>query len=133
MAIRGDAELRSRAGGADAREVPPGTASPRLKAQALFVLAQSNSPRAREVLKNLAKGCVDARSAERRAIQYLGINGGRESRAVLAEIYASTTDVDVKRRILRAFMVAGEKDRLLTAAQTEQNPELRAEAVRSSA
>ena len=36
----------------------------------------------------------------------------------------------MKRRILRAFMAAGEKDRLLTAAQTEQNPELRAEAVR---
>ena len=35
----------------------------------------------------------------------------------------------MKRRILRAFMVAGEKDRLLKAAQSEQNPELRAEAV----
>ena len=41
-----------------------------------------------------------------------------------------TTDVDAKRRILRAFMAAGEKDRLLAVAQTEQNPELRAEAVR---
>ncbi len=59
-----------------------------------------------------------------RAIQYLGANGSRESRATLAEIYGSSTDVDVKRRILRAFMAAGEKDRLLTAAQTET--ELRA-------
>ena len=64
-----------------------------------------------------------------RAIDYLGQHGGRESRAALAEIYASTSDVDVKRRILRAFMVAGEKDRLLSAAQTEQNAELRGEAV----
>ena len=38
--------------------------------------------------------------------------------------------MDVKRRILRAFMVAGEKDRLLAAAQAEQVAELRAEAVR---
>ena len=37
---------------------------------------------------------------------------------------------DAKRQILRAFMIAGEKDRLLTAAQSEQNPELRQEAVR---
>jgi HEAT repeat protein len=57
------------------------------------------------------------------------VHGGPESRAVLAEVYGGTTDVDVKRRILRAFMVSGEKDRLLKAAQGEQNPELRAEAV----
>ena len=60
-----------------------------------------------------------------KAIQYLGIHGGPESRAALADVYASSTDIDVKRRILRAFMVAGEKGRLLTAAQSEQNSELR--------
>ena len=35
----------------------------------------------------------------------------------------------MKKRILSAFMQGGEKDRLVTAAQTEQNPELRAAAV----
>ena len=106
-----------------------GTGSPRLKGQALFVLAQMNNPRAREVLLGIAKGS-SIPELQSRAIQYLGANGGRESRAALAEIYSSSTDVDVKRRILRAFTAAGEKDRLLAAAQTEQNPELRAEAVR---
>ncbi len=106
-----------------------GTGSPRLKGQALFVLAQMNNPRAREVLLNIAKGS-SIPELQSRAIQYLGANGGRESRAALAEIYSSSTDVDVKRRILRAFSSAGEKDRVLNAAQTEQNPELRAEAVR---
>jgi HEAT repeat protein len=106
-----------------------GTGSPRLKGQALFVLAQMNNPRAREVLLNIAKGS-SIPELQSRAIQYLGANGGRESGAALAEIYSSSTDVDVKRRILRAFTAAGEKDRLLNAAQTEQNPELRAEAVR---
>ncbi len=106
-----------------------GTGSPRLKGQALYVLAQMNDPRARAVLINIAKGSAIP-ELQSRAIQYLGAHGGRESRAMLAEIYSSTTDVDVKRRILRAFTAAGEKDRLLAAAQTEQNPELRAEAVR---
>jgi HEAT repeat protein len=106
-----------------------GTASPRLKSKALFVLAQSNSPRAREVIKNIAKG-NSTDDLQSRAIDYLGTQGGRESRAVLAEIYSGTADVDVKRRILRAFMVAGEKDRLLAAAQSEQIAELREEAVR---
>lgn len=105
-----------------------GTASPKLKERALFVLAQSNTPQAREVLKGIAKG-NSTPELQSRAISYLGNHGGRESRAVLAEVYSSTNDVDMKKRILRAFMVGGEKDRLLTAAQTEQNPELRATAV----
>ena len=109
-------------------KVLEGTASRKVKQRALFVLAQSKSPRAREVLRNYAKGSSTP-ELQSQAIQYLGVHGGPESRAVLAEVYGATTDVDVKRRILRAFMVAGEKDRLLKAAQGEQNPELRAEAV----
>lgn len=105
------------------------SASPRLKERALFVLAQSNSARAREVLKGFAKG-NSTPDLQSNAIKYLGIHGGKESRAALAEIYGSTTDVEAKRQILRAFMIAGEKDRLLTAAQSEQNPQLRQEAVR---
>ena len=85
-----------------------GTGSPRLKGQALFVLAQMNSPRAREVLVSIAKGS-SIPELQSRAIQYLGVNGGRESRAALAEIYSSSTDVDVKRRILRAFTAAGRR------------------------
>jgi HEAT repeat protein len=105
-----------------------GTASPKLKERALFVLAQSNSAQAREVLKGIAKG-NSTPELQSRAISYLGTQGGRESRAVLSEVYAATSDVDVKKRILRAFMTGGEKDRLMTAAQSEQNAELRATAV----
>lgn len=103
--------------------------SPRLKERALFVLAQSNSPRAREVLKGLARGSSTP-ELQAQAINYLGVHGGRESRAALAEVYAATADVDVKRRIMRSFMVSGERDRLLNLAQTEQNAGLRGEAVK---
>ena len=109
-------------------KVIEGTGGPKVKQRALFVLAQSKSPRAREVLRNYAKGSSTP-ELQSQAIQYLGIHGGAESRAVLQEVYGATTDVDVKRRILRAFMVSGEKDRLFKAAQGEQNAELRAEAV----
>ena len=105
-----------------------GTGSPRLKARALFVLAQSNSPKARDVLVNIAKGNANP-DLQMKAVQYLGVHGGKESRAALADVYASTSDVDLKKRILQSFMVAGEKDRLLNAAQTEQNQDLRATAV----
>lgn len=105
-----------------------GTASPKLKGRALFVLAQSNSPRARTVLANVAKG-NSLPDLQERAIQYLGVHGGRENRALLSEIYAASNDVGIKRRVLRAFMVAGEKDRVMAAATSEAVPELRAEAV----
>jgi HEAT repeat protein len=110
------------------QKVLQGTGSPKLKAQALFVLAQSNSPRAREVLVNIAKGNGNP-DLQMRAVRYLGIHGGRESRAALAEIYGSSSDIDLKKRILSSFMQAGEKDRLLAAAQSEQNADLRATAV----
>jgi HEAT repeat protein len=109
-------------------KVLEGTAGPRVKQRAMFVLAQSESPRAREVMRNYAKG-GSTPELQSQAIQYLGVHGGPESRALLAEVYASSADIDVKRRILRAFMIAGEKDRVLKAAQGEQNAELRAEAV----
>ncbi|HXG53967.1 MAG TPA: HEAT repeat domain-containing protein [Vicinamibacterales bacterium] len=105
-----------------------GTASPKLKERALFVLAQSNSAQARDVLRGIAKG-NSTPELQSRAISYLGTHGGRESRAILSEVYSSTSDVDMKKRILRAFMVGGEKDRLLVAAQSEQIAELRATAV----
>ena len=110
------------------QKVLQGTGSPKLKAQALFVLAQSSSPKAREVLVNIAKGAANP-DLQMRAVRYLAIHGGRESRAALADIYNTTSDVDMKKRILSAFAQGGEKDRLVTAANTEQNPELRMTAV----
>lgn len=110
------------------QKVLQGTGSPRLKGQALFVLAQSSSPQARDILVNIAKGNGNP-DLQLRAVRYLAIHGGRESRAALGDIYATTTDIDMKKRILIAFMQGGEKDRLVTAAQNEQNPELRATAV----
>jgi HEAT repeat protein len=110
------------------QKVLQGTGSPKLKAQALFVLAQSSSPKAREVLVNIAKGAANP-DLQMRAVRYLAVHGGRESRAALADIYTTSNDIDMKKRILSAFAQGGEKDRLVTAANTEQNPELRMTAV----
>ena len=109
-------------------KVLEGTNTPRVKSRALYVLAQSRSPRAREVLRNYAKGSSTP-ELQSQAIRYLGVHGGVENRALLAEVYGTTSDVGVKRMILRSFMTANDKERVFRAAQTEQNPELRAEAV----
>ncbi|MGO9275519.1 MAG: tetratricopeptide repeat protein [Terriglobia bacterium] len=101
----------------------------KLKERALFVLSQSGSAKAHEVVARVARG---DRSPElqMKAIQDLGLFGGKDSRATLEEIYKSAHDVEVKRAILRSFMIGGERGRLLEVAKSEASPELRAEAVK---
>jgi HEAT repeat protein len=106
-----------------------GTSSPRLKERTLFVLAQSNAPRARVLLANVARGGSNP-DLQLKAIQYIGMTGSQPNRQLLGEIYASSTDIDVKRQILRSYMMASDRERVLAAATSEKSPELRGEAVR---
>lgn len=110
------------------RQLLASSQSIRLRERALFVLAQSRSPEARAALAEVAKqGNPDL---ARKAIDFLGVHGSAENRELLAELYKSSSEVDVKRRILRAYMVSGDRARVLAAATGETVPELRKEAVR---
>ncbi len=73
-----------------------GSASPKEKSQALFILAQSGSPQAREILG----------------------------------VYASTSDVSIKRAILRSYMISGDREHLFEAAKNEKDDEVKREAIR---
>lgn len=101
----------------------------KLKERALFVLAQSRTPKAQEIVVRYAKGSGNP-DLQMKAVEYLGIYGGKDNLQTLSDVYGSAGDPGLKRMILRSFMVAKDKDRLLSAAKTEQNPELRAEAIR---
>ena len=102
---------------------------PKLRTQALFVLAQSEAPAAREIIARTARDDSDP-ELQRKAIQDLGLFSGDWGREMLGQIYASTKSAEVKKRILGAFMVAGDRARLLAAAKDEKDPELRGEAIR---
>jgi hypothetical protein len=104
----------------------------RLKERALFVLSQSAAPEARTTLEKVARGPGNP-ELQVKAVQYIAMSGQPGRASVLNDIYAGTVDVDVKRQVLRAFMMAGDRQRVLTAAQTEKAPELRTEAVRQLA
>ena len=104
------------------------TNSPKVKDRALFVLSQSRGARAREIIAGVAKGNSNP-DLQLKAIRYLGIMNGTENRQLLADVYKSSPDPAVKRAILRSFMVAGDRERLLSVAKTETTPELRGEAV----
>jgi len=105
-----------------------GSTSRRIRERALFVLCQSSSPRGREIVVKIARG-QESPDMQRKAIEYLGLFGGPESRQALADIYASSSDVEAKKAVLRSFMVAGEKARVLAAAKGEADPDLRREAI----
>ena len=99
----------------------------KLKERALFVLSQSGSQRAFEIVVRTAKsGPPDLRE---RAVRTLGILGGERARGVLADIYNSTSDVSVKKSVLKSYMISGDRSHLLSLAKGESNPELRADAV----
>jgi len=102
----------------------------KLRSQALFVLAQSNSPEAREAITKMAKGEGVNPLVQEKAIQALGMYRADSGREVLGQIYSSSTDADVKKTILRALMMSGDKARVFAAAKNEKDPDLRIEAIR---
>jgi HEAT repeat protein len=107
-----------------------GSASPKEKSKALFVLAQSGSPQAQEVLARIARGQGNP-ELQRKAVEYLGIFGGKRAAKTLAEVYGSTNEPGVKRAIIRSYMVGGDREQLLALAKIEKNEELKREAIRN--
>jgi tetratricopeptide (TPR) repeat protein len=99
--------------------------SPKIKERALFVLTQSGSAKARQLVVQMAKGGSNP-DLQMKAVHYLGVMGGRKE---LGEVYAATNDLEVKRAALHGLMVAGAKDELLAAAKGEKNTELRQQAI----
>jgi len=106
-----------------------GTASPKQKSKALFVLAQTGSPQAMAVLEKVAMGQSNP-DLERKAVEYLGIFGTDRATKTLGEVYASSKDAAVKRAVLRSYMISGNKEGLFAAAKNEKDESLKREAIR---
>jgi len=107
-------------------ENPAYTAS--AKEKVMFILAQSDSPAAQQLMGEIARGQVYP-ALQVKAIQNLGIHGNEGNMKTLSEIYASAASPDVKKRILDAFGIAGQRGRLLEAAKAETDPELQKRAI----
>jgi hypothetical protein len=110
-----------------------GAQSPKLKERALFVLAQSSVPKAQQLLEQVARGGGNP-DLQVKAITYVAVarrkQEGRGNGQLLPEIYASTSDANVKRAILNAYMASRDTEHLLQLAKTEKTPELRLAAIR---
>jgi HEAT repeat protein len=105
-----------------------GNSSLKVKDRALFVLAQSGSPKAQQILLSIAKGSNQP-ELQTKAIHWLAVNGGGNTHA-LRDIYLASADVKVKKQVLRSFIIDGDKEGLLSIIQQEKSPELRREGIR---
>lgn len=110
-----------------------GSQSPKLKERTLFVLAQSDSPRARQVIEQVARGGTGNPDLQLKAILLLSARSRKsgDSGPLLWEIYRSTNSVEVKERILHSLVASGSFERLLEVARTEKDPKLRRTAIYS--
>lgn len=110
--------------------VKGGAYSKKMKTQALFVLSQSSSPRAQQLLGDIARGNANP-DIQQEAIRYLGIHGGARNGQLLSDIYNSPNiSKDAKEEVLNAFMIGGQKSRVLDAARNEKDSDLRENAIR---
>ena len=69
------------------------------------------SPQARDILR-IRKGAGNP-DLQLKAVDYLGMHKSKEKTPLLADIYTSSSDPAIRRRILRAYMMTREKERLL--------------------
>ena len=120
LALRGVMQSDPERGVPIIEKMLAGGASPRVRERALFVLSQSRSPRAREVMLNTARnnGNPDLQLS---AIRYLGMMGGADDREALNTIYRSATDMSVKRAIISSYFTSGNVDRMIDIAKTEKD------------
>src|SRR5260221_7119178 len=57
--------------------------------------------------------------------------GGKQAGKILAEVYTSSSDPEVKRAVIRSYIISGDREQLAALAKGESNPELRKEAIRN--
>lgn len=104
-----------------------GAHSPNLKRQALFVIAQNNTPKAQQMLEQIARGGNP--DLQVRAIAFMSEKRNPNTPQILLEIYTSTTDPAVKNAILQTFGNNRDKDRLMQVLRTEKDGSLRTMAI----
>ncbi len=106
------------------RNILTGDQSDSLKKHALFVLAQSRSPEADALMKDLVLG-KNGPELQRQSIQACGVYQGRRTGDTLAEAYRTSSDPRIKRAVISALFVAGDDQRLVDLARGEKDLDLK--------
>jgi TolA-binding protein len=102
--------------------------TPKVRERALFVLARSNSPEARQTVARFAEGSANP-DLQMRAIQFLAATDAKGDTGVFTKIYNQASDAAVKRSALQAMFIRQDRNALASVAKTESNVDLRRQAV----
>jgi len=102
-----------------------GKSGPKLKERALFVMAQNNSPKSREVIMAIAKGGGNP-DLQVKAIEYLGMVGAQNE---VASLYSNTASPHVKESIINSLMMSKNIDKLAEIARNETDQKVRTSAI----
>jgi hypothetical protein len=106
-----------------------GPASPKLKKNAVYVLAVNTSPEAQQLLEQIARGNGNP-DLQITAIGYMLRNKQFPNRTqTLFEIYNSTNDAQVKREIINALRSNSDTDHLMQIYKAEKDTDLRRSAI----
>jgi hypothetical protein len=106
-----------------------GPGSPKLKKNAVYVLAVNPSPQAQQLLEQIARGNGNP-DLQLTAINYMVRDKKAPNRSqTLFEIYSSTSDAAVKREIIGALRSNGDTDHLMQIYKSEKDAALRRDAI----
>jgi len=94
----------------------------KLKEHALFVLAQSQSKQAQDLLMQVAHNNANP-DLQVKAIRMLATRG-KQSTDLLADIYKQSTNERVKKAVLESYLMTGDPDKLFEVARHESDPKL---------
>ena len=94
------------------------SSSRKLKEQALFVLSQSKSPKAMQILRDAANGSFNP-DIQIQAIHMYGVGQGNSDE--LVKIYGNAKEPEVKRTVVEALFIQRNAKALVDLARKEQN------------
>jgi hypothetical protein len=98
-----------------------GTNPPKVKRNALFVLTQSRSPKAREIILATARNGAD-RDLQRSAIHHLGMMRADDE---LVRLYTPDAAPEIKRAVAQGLFMSHNAPRLVELARAEKDPAMK--------
>jgi hypothetical protein len=102
-------------------KVLAGNNPPKVKRNALFVLTQSRSPKAREIMLAAARNPAD-RELQMNAIHQLGLMRAGDD---LVKLYTPDASPEIKRAVAQGLFIGGNATRLVELARAEKDPAMK--------
>jgi len=99
-----------------------------VKEHAIFVLTQSKSPEATEIVNDAITGKLGP-AIQKVAIPQVGVFKGQRMNDTLVGVFHSTSDPEVKQAVVSALFISKDATRMVELARAEKNVEIKRDIV----